>query len=104
EFSYDKDNRILIRMKQDNPQFINFNGDREKLANSIGLKATDLEENMPIVYGSTGTWTLLIPIKSIESFSKMKPRNSLFPDVLTELPKASIHPFCLQTFEPQLLM
>ncbi len=104
ELSYGKENQIQIRMKQDNPKFIHFNGDRERLANSIGLEAIDLEEKMPIVYGSTGTWTLLIPIKNVESFRKMQPSNTLFPHILTELPKASLHPFCLQAFEPQLLM
>ncbi|MNO82825.1 putative isomerase YddE [compost metagenome] len=64
----------------------------------------ELEENMPIVYGCTGAWTLLVPIKSIDSFNKMKPINSLFPEILSQLPKASVHPFCLQTLDPHALM
>ncbi|BBI32976.1 hypothetical protein KCTCHS21_23750 [Cohnella abietis] len=58
-----------------------------------------IDEDKPIVYGSTGAWTLLIPIKNIESFSKMKPINAMFPEILTELPKSSIHPFCLQAYD-----
>ena len=103
-FSYDDNNQLIIRMKQDHPEFIEFNGDRAKLAYSIGLTVDELEEDMPIVYGCTGAWTLLVPIKNIDSFSRMKPTNSLFPNILTELPKASVHPFCLQTFDPQALM
>jgi len=99
QFSLNKDKQVLIRMKQDKPQFVEFKGDRERLAFSMGLTAMEIEENLPIVYGCTGAWTLLIPMKNIESFNEMKPINTLFPEILTELPKASIHPFCLKSMD-----
>jgi len=34
----------------------------------------------------------------------MKPINPLFPEILTQLPKASVHPFSLQTLDPHSLM
>jgi len=104
QFSFDNNNQVMIKMKQDQPKFIEFNGDRAKLAHSIGLSLEELEEDMPIVYGCTGAWTLLVPVKNIESFSRMKPINSLFPEILTQLPKASVHPFSLQTLDPHALM
>ena len=104
QFSMDNNNHLLIKMKQDQPEFIEFNGDRAKLAHAIGLTLDEIEEDLPIVYGCTGAWTLLVPIKSIDSFNKMKPINSLFPKILTQLPKASVHPFSLQTFDPHSLM
>jgi PhzF family phenazine biosynthesis protein len=104
QFSMDNNNHLLIKMKQDQPEFIEFDGDRVKLAHALGLHVDELEEDKPIVYGSTGAWTLLVPIKSIDSFNKMKPINSLFPDILTQLPKASVHPFSLQTLDPHALM
>jgi PhzF family phenazine biosynthesis protein len=104
QFSMDNNNHLLIKMKQDHPEFIEFNGDRGKLAHAIGLHVDELEEDKPIVYGSTGAWTLLVPVKHIESFGRMKPINSLFPEILTQLPKASVHPFCLQTQDPHALM
>ncbi|MEK3660578.1 PhzF family phenazine biosynthesis isomerase [Paenibacillus sp. FSL F4-0236] len=104
QFIMDSNNHLLIKMKQDQPKFIEFNGDRAKLAHAIGLTLDEIEEDLPIVYGCTGAWTLLVPIKSIDSFNKMKPINSLFPENLTELPKASVHPFSLQTLDPQALM
>ncbi len=33
------------------------------------------------------------------SFRTMKPNNKHFPEVLKEMPKASVHPFCLETFD-----
>ena len=88
----------LITMQQVAPQFKAFTGSKEALANSIGLSASDFLDDLPILYGSTGTWTLLIPIKHLNAFKKMKPNNKQFPDILKEMPKVSLHPFCLETY------
>lgn len=93
------DNETYITMKQAPPQFKDFKGSKEDLANSIGINKEDIEDELPILYGSTGTWTLLIPIKTLDTFKKMKPNNKIFPTILKELPKASIHPFCLETYD-----
>jgi len=90
---------ILITMKQASPQFAEFTGSVEALADSIGLVKEDFDDTLPILYGSTGIWTLLLPIKKLETFKKMKPNNELFPSLLKERPKASLHPFCLETYD-----
>ena len=95
----DSNCRPYITMKQADPQFQKFDGSREELAASIGLHENDLEENLSIVYGSTGNWTLLVPVKKLASFKKMNPNNKLFPSILKEMPRASIHPFCLETYD-----
>lgn len=95
---------INMEMKQDQPQFVPFRGDISKLANSINLTSDDLDLSMPIVYGSTGTWTLLIPIRKVESFSMMKPDSAEFPQVLLENPKASLHPFSFETRDAEAMM
>ncbi|MGE7595877.1 PhzF family phenazine biosynthesis protein [Peribacillus frigoritolerans] len=90
---------IYITMKQASPQFEAFNGDKAGLASSLGLDIEDLESELPIVYGSTGLWTLLVPVKERSSFKRMKANNSLFPQLLKEMPRASVHPFCLETYD-----
>ena len=90
---------ISITMKQASPQFEAFNGDKGGLASSLGLDIEDLESELPIVYGSTGLWTLLVPVKERSSFKRMKANNSLFPQLLKEMPRASVHPFCLDTYD-----
>ncbi|MFJ7940343.1 PhzF family phenazine biosynthesis protein [Peribacillus sp. NPDC096622] len=90
---------IYITMKQAAPQFEAFNGDKVGLASSLGLDIEDLEAELPIIYGSTGLWTLLIPIKDRNAFKKMKANNNLFPQILKEMPRASVHPFCLETYD-----
>ncbi|TCN17623.1 PhzF family phenazine biosynthesis protein [Mesobacillus foraminis] len=94
------DGEILITMNQAPPEFKEYTGSKEDLANSIGLKESDLHADLPILYGSTGTWTLLIPIKHLEAFQKMKPNNKQFPEILKEMPKSSVHPFCVETYDP----
>lgn len=88
-----------ITMTQAPPKFEMFHGSRTSLAASMGIEENDIHTDLPIVYGNTGTWTLLVPIAHIESFEKMSSDNSAFPAVLTKMPKASIHPFCLETYD-----
>ena len=90
---------IYITMKQAAPQFEAFNGDKAGLASSLGLDIEDLESELPIVYGSTGLWTLLVPVNERNSFKRMKANNSLFPQILKEMPRASVHPFCMETYD-----
>ncbi|WP_141433917.1 PhzF family phenazine biosynthesis isomerase [Bacillus sp. 03113] len=99
KISSNSENEVFITMKQASPRFEEFAGSKEDLAKSIGLTIEDLDADLPILYGSTGTWTLLIPIKKLDAFTKMKPNNKLFPQILKEMPNASIHPFCLETYD-----
>ncbi|EJV84391.1 PhzF family phenazine biosynthesis protein [Bacillus cereus] len=94
----------FIKMRQAAPQFKDFTGSKEELAHSIGLEVTDLDASVPIVYGSTGNWTVIIPIKNLDACERMKPKNEAFPSVLKEIPKASIHPVCLETYDEQVQM
>ncbi|MEQ6355853.1 PhzF family phenazine biosynthesis isomerase [Lysinibacillus sp. M3] len=97
EIKEQKAGRIYITMQHAIPQFEAFNGSKFKLAQSIGLTEDAIHPELPIVYGSTGIWTLLIPIKSY--FDKMTPHSADFPAILEEMPKASLHPFCLEAID-----
>lgn len=99
KISTSSDDEISITMKQAAPEFKEFKGSKEDLAKAIGLRETDFLPDLPILYGSTGTWTLLMPIKELGVFQNMKPNNNLFPQILKELPTSSLHPFCLETFD-----
>lgn len=88
-----------VSMTQAPAEFMSFEGNVEQLANSIGIAAEDIDDNYPIVYGSTGIWTLIVPIKKIETFLRMIPHNKQFAEILTQIPNASIHPICLDTYD-----
>ncbi len=95
----DDHKEIKIRMEQSSPKFMEFEGDKTALAQSIGISNTDINEELPIMYGNTGTWTLLVPVNGLEVFSRMEPENWKFPEVLSEIPKCSVHPFCLEAYD-----
>ncbi len=97
-------NELFVTMKQDHPRFLPFHGSIANLAKCMGLSEEDIDESKPIVYGSTGTWTLLVPIKGLYSFDKMIPNNQIFPDVLKENPRASVHPFCMEALDKSAMM
>lgn len=96
--------RQEIIMAQAPAEFIEFYGDLDQLAVSIGLKREDISLEFPIVYGSTGVWTLILPIKKLDSFLHMKPNNKRFREVLTQIPTASVHPICLETNDKKCVM
>lgn len=93
------DGELRITMKQAAPQFQPFNGSLAELAQSIGIEEQDIAADMPTVYGSTGTWTLIIPVTSLAACERMKPDNARFPAILQEMPRSSVHPFCLETYD-----
>ncbi|MCM3172087.1 PhzF family phenazine biosynthesis isomerase [Paenibacillus sp. MER 99-2] len=97
-------NELMVTMKQDHPQFIPFQGSVKKLAESLGLLEEEIDPSMPIVYGSTGTWTLLVPIRNLESFNRMQSNNEIFPEILMEKPRSSVHPFGLETVKKEAMM
>jgi PhzF family phenazine biosynthesis protein len=87
----------VVIMAQAPAQFESFAGDRAALARVLGIEPNDLRDDLPILYGSTGLWTLVVPVQGLGAMRRMKPRTADFPSVLTERPGASIHPFCLET-------
>ncbi len=84
----------LMEMEQDSPKFIKFEGDIFKLAEVLNIAPQNLIDD-EIIYGNTGTWTLLVPVKSGKDLEKMSPKTNDFPQVLTQIPQASIHPYTL---------
>ena len=90
--------KVLIEMEQLPAQFEEFHGDKAKLAEAMGITEKDIDGNLPVMYGNTGVWTLLVPVKNLDTFSKMKSDNKRFPEILTQKPRASVHPFCLETY------
>jgi PhzF family phenazine biosynthesis protein len=96
----DAGKRPIVTMTQAPAAFAEFRGDREALAAALGIGATEIFPELPVLYGSTGLWTLVVPVRSLAAIRRMVPRNAAFPDMLVEMPGASVHPFCLETIDP----
>ena len=104
QIGVNENGETFIKMRQAAPQFKEFTGSKEELAHSIGLEVNDLDVSLPIVYGSTGNWTVIVPVKNLDVCERMKPNNEVFPSVLNEIPNASIHPICLETYDEKVHM
>ncbi|EJQ95277.1 phenazine biosynthesis protein PhzF family protein [Bacillus cereus ISP3191] len=104
QIGVNENGETFIKMRQTAPQFKDFAGSKEELAPSIGLEVNDLDVSLPIVYGSTGNWTVIVPVKNLDVCERMKPNNEVFPSVLKEIPNASIHPICLETYDEKVHM
>ncbi|MDO4742395.1 MAG: PhzF family phenazine biosynthesis isomerase, partial [Candidatus Saccharibacteria bacterium] len=93
-----------ITMQQADAVFHTFDGDTAALMEAIGLTTDDLDPRYPIVFGSTGDWTTIVPIKTLASFSRMRPNNSRFPAVLGSKPHASVHPMTFSAHDPDCML
>lgn len=90
--SYDAANGT-VTMRQAAPRFRPFTGSTASLAEILGVGPEGIRTDLPAVYGNTGTWTLLVPTRSERTLQAMNPDTGRFPDVLREMPRASVHPF-----------
>lgn len=88
-----------ITMRQDIPSFIPFEQSTSQLCQVLGIEPLDLHAELPILYGNTGSWTLIVPVKEEAVLDRMQPDTAAFSTVLKELPKSSIHPFTLLSEE-----
>lgn len=88
-----------VTMKQKEATFRLFTGDKGKLSEVLKIEPEDISNELPIVYGNTGVWTLLVPVINEGVLDKMVPRNKEFPKVLKEMPDVSIHPFVVRSVE-----
>ncbi|MGL4523706.1 MAG: PhzF family phenazine biosynthesis isomerase [Bacilli bacterium] len=94
-----EDDGWYVTLHLPTPQFEPFSGSIEQLAASLAISSDDIDHNLPIMYANAGPWTLLVPVKSLDVCKRMIPNNEIFPSVLTQIPNASIHPFCLETYD-----
>lgn len=92
---YQSDTKKVI-MQQAYPEFIPFSSDVKALCGVLGIYLEDIHADLPIEYGCTGSWTLLVPVNSMDVLNRMTPSTNQFPSLLEQMPKASIHPFIVE--------
>lgn len=91
------DGEPIVIMSQSPSRFKEFKGDREQLVTALSISSVDLHPTFPITYGSTGRWTLVVPVRDLDAIRRMHPQTAKFPEVLVDMPDSSIHPFCMET-------
>lgn len=91
---------LLVIMTQAPSELVAFNGDLDLLVRALGISRRDLHPDLPLMYGSTGRWTLVLPVRGLDVMQRMRPQPNMFAPALRDMPAASIHPFCLETVGP----
>lgn len=91
---YDPESRMAT-MRHAEPAFRPFEGSLVELAAALGVAGDAIRTDCPVVYGSTGTWTLLVPVRGEGILADMCAKNDRFPEILREMPRASVHPFAV---------
>lgn len=99
-----KAERKEIVMQQANARFHSFEGSVKDLMNAIELPEEAYDDSYPIVYGNTGLWTLVTPIKKLAYFKQMQPHNDDFQYILKKRPFTSVHLFCQETIYEDCLL
>lgn len=90
-----------VSMTQAPAVFEPFEGDVEALMNTMELTRDDVDDRYPIVYGCTGLWTVIIPVKSLAACRRMVPDHHAFPAALVHRPNTSLHPLCTETIHEE---
>ncbi len=98
------DGELLVVMNQGIAKFSEFSGSHDKLAAALGIATKDFDVTLPIMYGNTGRWTLVVPVKDLRTMQRMRPSPTEFGAVLTDIPDASVHPFCRETIDSNACM
>lgn len=66
--------------------FVLFKGSKEDLAHSKDINKENFDDTLPIVYGTTGVWKCLAPIKRLDVFKNIKLDNKNLFSMLKEKP------------------
>lgn len=97
--SRDEQDRVQALMTQASPLFKECDLTRSEAAKLLGLEEADIDPNLPIGLSYTGLWDLMVPIKTLEAFSRMNPDLGSLYTHNRGLGVASTHCYCLETAE-----
>jgi trans-2,3-dihydro-3-hydroxyanthranilate isomerase len=97
--AHDSTGRIQALMTQAAPLFKECDLSRFEAAKLFGLQESDIDPNLPIGLAYTGLWDLMVPIKTVEAFARMKPEQAAITEYNRSLGIASTHCYSLETVE-----
>ncbi len=83
EFTFRDGHPALVMMTQKNARFAPAKMNRAKLADALGLKASDLHTALPIELVSTGIFNLMVPLKDRATLKKIRMNMRALAEVLS---------------------
>lgn len=86
-----------IRMTQKKPQFLKRFYTKAALADAIGLDESDISNDFPMQFVSTGNTFLIVPVKSLKAVKKAVPNPVLINKTLKDMLSQEIVILCTET-------
>jgi PhzF family phenazine biosynthesis protein len=102
EFTSDGD-VARVMMAQDKPVLKDIYLDISEIANSLRIKADEIDDSFPVQKASTGLFTLPICVKSFNILKSMEPDFLKIKNICKKLGVGSFHVFTFDTLEPSSL-
>jgi trans-2,3-dihydro-3-hydroxyanthranilate isomerase len=97
-FEYQEDAVDILWMKQKAPEF-GKSYKREEIAGMIGLESSLIDERYPIQEVSTGFFSLIVPLKSLEAVKRTRIKRDLYYPFVKSGGAAGILVFAPETYD-----
>ncbi len=94
----------IIMMTQAKPVFKKVDVDKGVIASALGIPMMDINSNLPIEAVSTGLFSLLVPIRKIETVQEMNPDFAKVEEICKKLDVGSIFIFTFETLDPECMV
>lgn len=100
DIALDDEKQVRITMTQAAPQFER-RLDRNMFAQALGIKASDMLQDVPVQVVSTGTPQAMVPVRSLDVLRNLKVDFQHLSDLEQIGHYFSCHVFTLETFDPK---
>jgi len=100
EIGLDASGNVRVLMTQARPEFTR-RLDRNVFAQALGIKPSDMVQDVPVQVVSTGTPQAMVPVKSLDVLRRLRPDYQHLSDLEEMGHYFSVHVFALETFEPE---
>ena len=94
----------IIMMTQAKPVFKKVDVDKGVIASALGIPMMNINSNLPIEAVSTGLFSLLVPIRKIETVQEMNPDFAKVEEICKKLDVGSIFIFTFETLDPECMV
>ncbi len=99
DIALDAERNVRVVMTQAKPEFQR-RLDRNVFAQALGIKPSDIVDNVPIQVVSTGTPQAMVPVRSLEVLKRLRPDFQHLSDLEQVGHYYSVHVFALEAFDP----
>ncbi|MFX0084973.1 MAG: PhzF family phenazine biosynthesis protein [Candidatus Hodarchaeota archaeon] len=86
-----------VSMQQPKPSFLEEFSQRDKIKRILGIKSSDISNNWPMKFVSTGLPFLIVPLSNLSAIQSIKLNVNLLLDELKDYPSQELIVFCSET-------